>query len=151
MYISAVDERNGLAVWLPSDPTAAEWEEHFADVEKIVGWSKKLGFRPGVVLLANAFARPDARNRKRLAEITGRPDYDPYLAFVSSNAMLRGLLTMLGWMHAKPSYEIDYLADEASGCAWIESRRPGTTPALRSLIAGVRIRAGRAAPRAASG
>jgi hypothetical protein len=151
MYFSAVDERNGLAVWWPSEPTAGEWEHHFADVEKIVGWSKKLGFRPGVLLLANEFARPDARNRKRLAEITGRPDYDPYLAFVSSNVMLRGLLTMLGWMHAKPSYDIDYLPDEDSGCAWIESRRPGTTPALRILIADVRIRASRAMPKAASG
>ena len=138
MYVSATDERNGLAVWYPSQPTPTEWEKHFEDVEKIVGWSRKLGYRPGVILLANDFARPDAKNRMRLAEITGKPDYDPYLAFVSSNAMLRGLLTMLSWMHAKPSYDIEYLPDEDAGCTWIERRRPGVTPALRTLLSDVR-------------
>jgi hypothetical protein len=148
MYASAVDEKSSVMVWYPSDPTPAEWDAHFADVETCIGWSRRTGVRPAVLLLANEFARPDAKLRMRLAAITGHVDYDPYIAFVNSNAMLRGLLTVLGWMHTKPSYEIEYLASEEAGIAWLEQKRGMPLPQLRQLVAEVRVKA--LMPRAAA-
>src|SRR5687768_14927693 len=148
MYVSAIDEKQGLAVWYPSNPDAEDWKLHLADVERLCGWSKQLGMRPAVILLANEFERPDAKMRAKLAEITGRSNYDPYIAFVSSNVMLRGLLTMLGWMHAKPSYEISYLATEDEAVRWLERSRGESLPNLRPLIHEARMKLRQPASRA---
>ncbi|WP_157069192.1 hypothetical protein [Sandaracinus amylolyticus] len=144
--MSARDERLGLAVWYPSRPTAAEWDQHLKDVEDVIGWSKKLGARPAIMLLANDFERPDARTRARLTELTGAPDYDPHVAFVNSNAMLRGVLTVFSWMHRSPNYEMGFLADEDAGVAWLEERRKASLPMLRTLLYEVRRKSGTAAP-----
>ncbi|HEU4403779.1 MAG TPA: hypothetical protein VFS43_00570 [Polyangiaceae bacterium] len=133
MYARAIDERRGLVVWYPSRPNPADWEAHLRDVAQINGWSKRLGFRPAVLLLADEFDRPDAKMRQRLAQITGERSYDPYIAFVNANAVLRGVLTMLSWMHPRPSYDLTYSPDESAGIAWLEQRRGERLPELRLL------------------
>ena len=138
MYMSAHDERRGLAVWSISSMTDAEWDLHFEDMARITTWPRPAARRAAVLLLlGGAFARPDAKKRLRLAEASDAPGYDPFLAIVTQNPVARGVLTVLSWTHTKPKYVVSIFGDTPSARAWLEEKRGEALPEIGALLTGL--------------
>jgi hypothetical protein len=146
MYSSAIDEHEAVAIWdLSGEMTDdAEWDRHFADMRRICTWTATTGKRPAVLLLiSSGWSRPDAKRRAQLAEASAVAGYDPYLAIVTSNTIVRGVLTVLNWLQEKPRYEVTVLPDTDQGLAWLEKKRGESLPSLRRLVAANRAGAGK--------
>jgi hypothetical protein len=134
MYLHRHDESGRLAVWLFDKSSSKEWDEHFEHLKALAGWSAKGGPRAVAVLIAGAFARPDAHHRVELARLTEAPGYDPYVAFVMPNLAVRSVLTMMGWVQRAPRYEMSFVASTDEALTWLDARRGDTRLRLQAMV-----------------
>lgn len=142
MYRKKLDASRGLAVFRMGGASDQEWAEHFLDLDEVATWSKKLGFRAAVVVApAASFELPDARRRALLAEKTGQPGYDCYVAILHPNGVARGLLTMLQWMRGTSGNDQKPFATEGEAMAWLEKQRGEPLPELRDMLVATSARA----------
>jgi hypothetical protein len=136
VYEKRMDARRGLAVFRMVAATAAEWEEHFRDLDEVATWSGRLGFRAAVMVLPGPnFELPEARRRAELATKTSQPGYDPFVAIVQPNGVARGMLTMLQWMRRGIADDHAALSTEREALSWLEKRRGEPLPELANLLA----------------
>ncbi len=133
MYLYRHDERAGLAVWLLDKATNADLEAHFVHLRRIPTWATEGGRRVAAVLITNDFARPEARLRTELGRLIGTPGYNPYVAFVSPNVVVRAMLRMFLSFLKERHYETGFFASTAGALAWLDLKRGGTF-ALAGMI-----------------
>jgi hypothetical protein len=121
------------------DVSPEEWGKHLADVDALNTWRGKI--RPAVVLLMLGGAgMPNALIRQKLATLTSKPEYNPYLAIVTSNPLIRGALSALRWLQsAPPNYEADTFARTEQAIGWLEQRRGEPLPELTGMIVQSRV------------
>jgi len=131
MYIGKHDDERGLAIWrFVGSVSPEEWRQHIADIDRVAQWN--LDTRPSVLLEIIGFT-PNAAQRAEIAEHSAAPGYCPYLAFVSTNALLRGALQSIRWMQAKKHYEEAFFSNTDAGIRWLEEKRGSSLDALRTL------------------
>lgn len=131
MYAAQHDLQHAVAVWRMSGPlSAAEWAQHCGDMERMARWPSAP--RPAVLLEVSGFV-PTARQRAELAELSARPGYRPYVAMVTSNALLRGALQAIHWLQRRAAYEMEITGDLESALRWLEHRRGEPLPVLRAM------------------
>lgn len=136
-YQARHDDVECTALWdlRGSAMSDREWTRHFADMSEIATWSAKRSLRPAVILfISDRWASPDAEQRAKLAQASGAPTYDPYLAIVTRNVVARGVLRVLNWLTERPSYEAQVFADEQEALAWLEAKRGLRLVALRRWL-----------------
>ncbi len=135
MYIGKHDDERGLAIWrFVGSVTPQEWQQHIADIDRVARW--QLPDRPSVILEIIGFT-PNAAQRAEIAQHTATPKYRPYLAFVSTNALLRGALQAIAWMQTKKHYEEAFFSNTDAAIRWLEERRGSPLEALLTLRAAV--------------
>jgi hypothetical protein len=135
MYLYRHDEHAAFAVWVFDRGTPEEWDLHLQHVSMVSAWPRRIGKRTAAVLALADFARPNAARRAELVRITNTPGYDPYLAFIMPSRAARALLTILGWVHKAPQYEIAFHGNSTDALAWLESKRGEELPGLRNMVA----------------
>lgn len=86
-----------------------------------------------LVLLDRGHALPDANTRKRIATVSGRADFEPHLAIVSQNPMLRGVLTAVSWLR-RAHYSDTIVSSVDEAIRWLEVERGEGLPELRSML-----------------
>jgi hypothetical protein len=134
MYLHRRDEVGKLAVWLFDKASPQEWDTHFEHLEQIAAWPQGRGDRAATVLIAASFDRPNAKQRAELARVTEAPGFDCYVAFVTPNLALRSVLTMLGWVHKAPKYEIGFFANTDEALIWLHGRRNDVRIRLEAMV-----------------
>jgi hypothetical protein len=135
MYIGKHDDERGLAIWrFVGSVTPQEWKQHIADIDRVARW--QLPDRPSVILEIIGFT-PNAGQRAELAEHSATPTYRPYLAFVSTNALLRGTLQAIAWKQAKKHYEEAFFSNTDAAIRWLEEQRGSRLEALLTLRSAV--------------
>lgn len=131
MYVGGHDEGRALAVWrFVGSVDAHEWEQHLADIDRVASW--KLVERPSVLLEIVGFT-PSAKQRAAIAEHSASPGYRPFLALVSTNAVMRGVLQAILWMQGKKHYDEEYFSNTEAAIQWLEERRGAPLDPLRTL------------------
>jgi hypothetical protein len=134
MYISDHDPQRSLAVWVFDSATPAEWEVHFQHLRELTTWSTRTGQRAAVLFINKSFDMPSTELRAQLTDLTGRPGYDPYVAFVTPNKTMMTVLTLFSWFQKKPRYETRFVSNVEAGLAWLEEKRGGPLNALREMV-----------------
>jgi hypothetical protein len=138
MYYCEYNQARALGVWVfrGSGITPQEWSAHVDDIRTLTSWHGKNSLRPAVLLLVlGGTDRPDALRRQELAALTAAPGYNPHLAVVSSNPLIRGALMALRWLQKTPNYEADTFADTTQALGWLEKRRGEALPELALMMA----------------
>lgn len=90
-----------------------------------------------LVLLEPGHTLPSSEWRKRIAEVTGRETFKPYLVIVTKNPLARGVLTALAWLRPR-HYEENVCESPEEGVAWLEQVRGEPLPELLEMIRKVR-------------
>lgn len=130
-----MDPQRGLAVFRMGAPTAEDWAAHFADLDEVATWSRKLGVRAAIIVVPSAtFELPDAKRRNELAQRTTQPGYDPFVAILHPNGVARGILTMLQWMRGDAAASQRAFSSEDEALSWLEQNRVGVIAELRSML-----------------
>lgn len=75
-----------------------------------------------VILLDSGYPPPHAVLRAQLVKFTTQPNFDPIVAFVTSNMAIRGVLTALRWFR-KPTHEEKVFARAEDAFEWLLQRR----------------------------
>lgn len=151
MYISDHDPQRALAVWIFDSATPAEWELHFEHLRSLATWSTRTGTRAAVLFINRSFDMPSTELRAQLTELTARPGYDPYVAFVAPNKTMMTVLTLFSWFQKKPRYETRFVSTVEAGLAWLEEKRGGPLPALREMAVKAQHRTSASEDRAMAG
>ena len=142
MYYFEHDPNQSLAIWYFHKPVAADWTLHFEHLRALTRYSATTGKRCAALMITRSFDMPDADQRTTLTQITGSPGYDPLVAFVAPNTMLKTLLNLFSWFQKKPAYTMEFVDSISSGLAWLEAQRGTPLPRLREMASLVLKRAG---------
>lgn len=134
MYIYDHNPNLSLAAWYFDKMTQADWLLHFKHLEDISTWSAKTGIRPAALMIPKGFDMPPTDLRTRLTELTSKPGYDPYVAFVAPNKAVQTVLTLFSWFQRKPQYETTFVASPAAGLEWLEQKRGSKLPVLQTML-----------------
>lgn len=114
-------------------------DEHY---DRLLEAGAKLGeaaltkgkFAISVVLVTRDFPRPNATQRKRLAEARLRSVQKSFTAIVTSSAIVRGLLKTLHWIvPADPLVEERIFASLEEAVPWLEKERGEKLPIVYAL------------------
>jgi hypothetical protein len=133
MYVSEHNPTLSLAVWVFDNATPEEWAKHFDDLADLATWSGKNQLRAAALMIPKTFEVPGPELRTRLTELTSRPGYDPYVAFVAPNKALQTVLTLFSWFQKKPQYETKFVSSVEDGILWLEEKRGTKLTALRLM------------------
>lgn len=98
--------------------------------EANVGREQKLAI---LVVIDAGHPMPGSAWRARIAEVTGLPIFQPYLAIVSQNPLVRGVLTALSWIRPK-HYDDTVVPNIREGIAWLEKMRGEPLPELVGMV-----------------
>lgn len=139
MYFHRHNETEGLAVWYFYHQTVTDFDVSLEHARTLATWHAKIGKRAAVVLFPGDFKRPDAQRRAELIRVTESPGYNPYIAFVAPNAVVRTLLSMFGWLQKSPKYEMNFVGSAEQGVAWLESQRGTKLDLLSKMIQEVAV------------
>jgi hypothetical protein len=115
-----------VVAWLSS---GGEMQDDFGQLigllEKALGQKNADQKLAIMVVMESGHALPNAFWRSRAAEVTGRDDFDGYLAIVTQNKLIRGVLTALDWLRDK-SYQDKVFPSVEEAKAWLEQERGDT-------------------------
>jgi hypothetical protein len=78
---------------------------------------------------------PNATQRRDIAERSKHPDYNPNLAVISSNPLVRGAMRMFSWFQVREPYRIAAFPEVHSAVSWLEADRGEKLPQLLELLA----------------
>jgi hypothetical protein len=135
MYTMAEDRDEGLVVWSFNGVLSQdEWKAHFDDIRALKSWSPTLSKRVAVILVLDDTDRPTPLQRQTIADLTDSPSYNPYLALVSGNPLVRGALTAIRWLRPNPYYEESTHASVQSALRWLEGKRGASLSAFGPLL-----------------
>jgi hypothetical protein len=91
-----------------------------------------------ILLIEDGYPRPDATQRRRIAESAQLLSAErPLFALVTTSSVIRGVLTVLGWL-VPPRHEMGAFAGFEEAARWIEERRGQKLPVLRDMFATAR-------------
>ncbi len=138
MYYCEYNLARSLGVWIfqGNAISPSEWDAHFADIRTLIAGHKTRTTRPAVLLLMlGGTDRPDALKRQELSALTSASGYNPYLALVSRNPLVRGAFSALRWLQKTPNYEGDVFAETAQALSWLETKRGEKLPELLAMSA----------------
>jgi len=137
MYFDAFDPAEALYVcrFRPKagEDADADYGAHVANlssaVQRTEGRSEKL-----LVLIIQdpGYPAPDASWRRKIAAMTGADNFAPTVAFVTTNPLIRGVLTAIAWI-SSPKYEQKMFSTLSEALDWLEQKRGKATPRLREL------------------
>jgi len=84
-----------------------------------------------VIVQDPGYPAPNAHWRQIVAEMTSHPQFKATTAIVTSNALIRGVITALSWLRPR-HYKEELWADAAAALAWLEKERGRALPELRA-------------------
>lgn len=137
MFTDALDEEQGLAIWLLSGSSNAD-----ADYEALIASFVRANAavlargheRPAVLqIVDDGNPIPNAYWRRRIANATAQPHgRDAMFSLVTPSILVRGVVSAINWLRP-PRYHIGLHATVDDAIAWVERARPGSDARLRSL------------------
>ena len=112
-----------IVAWLSS---GGEMQDDFAQLlgtlEKALDVKRTDQRLAIMVVMETGHALPNAFWRSRAAEVTGRDEFNGYLAIVTQIRLIRGVLTALDWLRTK-SYQDKVFTSAKEAKAWLEQER----------------------------
>lgn len=136
-YVSRTDTTDACVLWdfRATSILSRDWERHLEDMRAVALSSERTTVRPAVMLFVpERWAMPDADQRTKLAQASGHPGYNPFLAIVTRNPLARGVLRVLTWLNENPRYDAQVFAEASDALAWLEGKRGQPLPTLRRWI-----------------
>ena len=136
MYSSRFDKTQALLVArLRAGPDdAKDFPEHIERMLSAHREGTNSGKRLGIlVLIDKGHSIPGPSIRKRVAEITSEPSFNPYLVVATENPLFRGVLSAISWAQRR-KFQITVVKTPAEGVASIEEARGESLAALSQLV-----------------
>jgi hypothetical protein len=131
MYIYANDPPLAATVILHRGVSTGAEQARY--IETFVAMDKELRQHQAPVwLLVTDGEPPDAVWRKKIAEASRDVSKNVLVAFVSTSALQRGIITAINWLRP-PHFRFTVAADVEAAITWVERHRPGTRAALERL------------------
>lgn len=117
------------------DPEA-DYDRHLAAEAAAVARAAEAGRRLAILIVLDPGAPgPSAPVRKRVAEMTSRPEFGGIAcAIVTRNPIIRGVVTALNWWRPR-RYAERLIGTLPAGLDWLEAERGEPLPALRAAVA----------------
>lgn len=136
-YRHAFESEDAVLVCRFAEPVDARcYAEHLDVLENAVrSYDRRQGDRRLAVLAVfdGRVSPPDAKTRQRVAEVTSRVDFNPYIAIVTDNPLFRGVLTALSWVR-KQRHEHYMTATVEEGVAWLAEKSGVNRVQLREML-----------------
>src|SRR5690606_8536086 len=84
------------------------------------------------LITASQLPSPHLQNLPHAA-VRGNPDYNPNLAVISNNPLVRGAMRMFSWFQERGPYRIAAFPDVHSAVSWLEADRGEKLPQLLEI------------------
>lgn len=112
-----------------------DYDEHLDRLEEITRAPRSGAERLAIlVIFDRSYPLPDARTRKRAAQVTSGERFDHHIGIVSQNPLVRGVLTAIGWLRAQRHVHEVFVSPE-DAMEWLDDMRGERIAALRELSA----------------
>ena len=112
-----------------------DYAQHLRAMREVAGRAEESKKRLAIVICQErGFPAPNSSWRKKVAEMTALPSFWPICcAIVSSNPLIRGVVTALNWLR-KREYSEAIFGDVEAALDWLEEVREHPLPGLRRTV-----------------
>jgi hypothetical protein len=137
VFIEAADIEAGEVVWLftGTTNTDADYEGYLASINRLIRVAPVDRRPAGIQVVDPSSPPPNAEWRKRIAEHTRHfPRDDALYCMVTSNTVIRGVLTAINWMR-RPNYAFAVRPTFAEAVAFVDAERGHPSRSFPRLLA----------------
>ena len=111
-----------------------DYAKHLEGMKRSGRFDDGRGTRPSVMIIQDpGYPPPNAHVRQQVAAMTDDPRFHAVTAIVTTNTVIRGVVTAINWIRRRQSDE-QLFSDTASALAWLEKQRGASIPALRRAV-----------------
>ncbi len=86
-----------------------------------------------LVIIEKGHSLPSAAMRRKIAALTAKEEFTPYIAIITQNPMMRGVITALSWLQ-RARYQVNVTPAIETGLAWLETQRGESIPELQIMV-----------------